>query len=89
MLIGPDATPGAGPDSRRRVYKEFIAIARQSVTAAGGNVFADLGFGPGEAAALKARAQKVTVEKLASAMPDTAARKRSSREKLGPSHARS
>ncbi len=35
------------------------------VTPAGGNVFADLGFDPKEAAALKARSQQIISEKLA------------------------
>jgi hypothetical protein len=89
MLICPDARSRSGPDSRRRVYKEFIAIARQSVPSAGGNVFADLGFGPEVASALKARARRVIAEKLALATHDTATGKHSSQEKLRRSPTRS
>ena len=35
------------------------------ITPAGGNVFADLGFDPKEAAALKAESQRIISEKLA------------------------
>lgn len=35
------------------------------ITPAGGNVFADLGFEPNEAAALKAESQRIISEKLA------------------------
>lgn len=44
-----------------------MSIETQSmhITPVGGNVFADLGFEPAEAAALKAESQKIITEKLA------------------------
>lgn len=44
-----------------------MSIETQSmhITPVGGNVFADLGFEPAEAAALKAESQKIISEKLA------------------------
>lgn len=42
-----------------------IATASAHVTQAGGNVFADLGFGTAEAAVLKAESLRIIAEKLA------------------------
>ena len=42
-----------------------IEIKSTHKTPAGGNVFADLGFAPKEAAALKAKSKKIISEKLA------------------------
>ncbi|QQE91190.1 hypothetical protein [Azotobacter chroococcum] len=42
-----------------------IDTETRHITPAGGNVFADLGFGPEEAAALKAESQRIISEKLA------------------------
>ncbi|WP_211483680.1 hypothetical protein [Azotobacter chroococcum] len=42
-----------------------IDTKTRHITPAGGNVFADLGFGPEEAAALKAESQRIISEKLA------------------------
>ena len=42
-----------------------IETKSMHITPAGGNVFADLGFEPAEAAALKAESQRIISEKLA------------------------
>lgn len=42
-----------------------IETKSMHITPAGGNVFADLGFEPAEAAALKAKSQRIISEKLA------------------------
>ena len=42
-----------------------IETKSMHITAVGGNVFADLGFEPEEAAALKAESQRIISEKLA------------------------
>ncbi len=42
-----------------------ISTKSAHITPAGGNVFADLGFEPGEAAELKAESQRIISEKLA------------------------
>jgi predicted XRE-type DNA-binding protein len=42
-----------------------IETKSMHITPAGGNVFADLGFEPKEAAALKAESQRIIAEKLA------------------------
>ena len=42
-----------------------IETKSMHITAVGGNVFADLGFEPEEAAALKAESQRIIAEKLA------------------------
>lgn len=44
-----------------------IETKSMHMTPVGGNVFADLGFEPEEAAALKARSQEIISEKLARA----------------------
>lgn len=58
-----DITVLAGPT--RRSSRSRANLETKTITPSGSNVFADLGFEPGEAAALKAESQRIISEKLA------------------------
>lgn len=51
-------------------YMDYIDTDTKHITPAGGNVFADLGFEPEEAAALLSESQRIIAEKLSVAAID-------------------